>query len=346
MPSYRERVDAALRGEFPEDALDVASAAFHASLGDLRMVWGDVVEYLAGMPAAVRARLLAALPGRLEQVPSGPGLRHGLLYLCVALSQNLPVDILADERCAAVESMGEHWILQNHTYRYLARAEVAAGRGLPVATVATVRRTAQLVRDRDWLIFAGSLRGPALNVGELWADTALAETAALGEAWPALLAHAGSVNAAEPSARWEKVGRTLLEALGECAVRTLILSWLAMVGRPRTRPLVEPADDAGAGVNERLDPINVNAVQGLINLLSFTRADEDSTRALVRLVSVGLRTVPGHGPRSAKLAQAAVIALARQGDPISRMELSRLATWVSHQTTRRVIDAAVTQNWT
>lgn len=55
-PSYRERVDAALRGEFPEDALDVASAAFHASLGDLWMVWGEVVQHLAGQPAEVRAR--------------------------------------------------------------------------------------------------------------------------------------------------------------------------------------------------------------------------------------------------------------------------------------------------
>lgn len=130
------------------------------------------------------------------------------------------------------------------------------------------------------------------------------------------------------------------------AARTRILSWLALAGRPRTRRLAEPADGTGAAVNERLDPVNVNAARGLICLLSFTEADEDSAHALVRLVGVGLRTVPRHGPRSPKLAHAAVIALARQDDPASREELRRLATWVSHRTTRRVIDAAMVQGRT
>jgi hypothetical protein len=61
------------------------------------------------------------------------------------------------------------------------------------------------------------------------------------------------------------------------------------------------------------------------------RAQTRTPRVLVRLFGVGLRTLPRHGPCSRpKPAHTVVIALAPQGEPTSREELRRLATWVSH----------------
>lgn len=51
--------------------------------------------------------------------------------------------------------------------------------------------------------------------------------------------------------------------------------------------------------------------------------------------------VPGHGPRNAKVANAAVTALARLGDRTALDELRRLAERTHYRNTLRLIGAAL-----
>ncbi|MFB7493406.1 hypothetical protein ACFC09_01660 [Streptomyces sp. NPDC056161] len=339
--SYRERTDAALWSDVPETVLHVAVDAFRASSGDLLMVWGEMVQYLGRQPAEVRARLLATIPAVYEKVPVGSALQLGLLHLGVVLGEGLSADTMVAERIEAVAMMEDRWCVQHPALLHLARCELAAGRTLSPAVIATVRRTAQLIGDPGWAALAARLTDPVLNAGEQWADAALADVLVSGPAWYALLSHAATARAAKPTAKWRRTGCELITGVGEAAVRERVLSWLSPAGRGRSRPLVEKATDVWVAVNEQFDPFNANALRGLIWLLSFLPPDEDTVLALGSLVDTCLDVVPGHGPRNAKVANAAVNALARLGDRTAVDELRRLAERTQYRNTLRLIDAAL-----
>lgn len=108
---------------------------------------------------------------------------------------------------------------------------------------------------------------PVLNVGEEWAEQAMQDGSAPD--WQALLAHLTAATASKPSARWDKRARTLVGPLGDDSVRAAAVSWLALVGRPRTLPLEGPG--YGADVNTVYDPYNANALRGLAWLVSSCR---------------------------------------------------------------------------
>ncbi|MFE9611352.1 hypothetical protein [Streptomyces sp. NPDC006012] len=339
--SYRERTDAALWSDVPENVLHVAVDAFRASSGDLLMVWGELVQYLGRQPAEVRARLLEAVPAVYEKAPTGSALQLGLLHLGVVLGEGLPADIMVAERIEAVATMEDRWCVQHHALLYLARAELTAGRRLSPAVVATVRRTAQLIGDPGWAALAARLTDPVLNAGERWAEAALADILVSGPAWCAILSHAATARAAKPTAKWRRTAGALIADVGEAAVRERVLSWLSSAGQGRSRPLIEKTTDVWVAVNEQFDPFNADALRGLVWLLSFLPPDEDTVLALGSLVDTCLVVVPGHGPRNVKVANAAVHALARIGDRDALDELRRLAERTRYRGTLRLIDAAL-----
>ncbi|MER7930573.1 hypothetical protein ABTY96_46960 [Streptomyces sp. NPDC096057] len=343
-PSYRYRTDAALRGGEPQKVLDVAVAAYEASAGDLLTLWGQMIHYLGGQPAEVRAGLLDALPGRYRQAPPGSGLRNGLLHLAVVLGRGLPLDVLAAERREAVTALGDRWAVEDRTLLHLARAELAADAALPAAAVATVRRSAKLTQDPGWAALAARLTQPLLNVGEPWAEAALADVSALGPDWQALVAHAGTAWA-RPTAGWERAALGLLARVGEEAARERILSWLPLVGLARTRLPAEHDTGGRKAVQVQADPFNADFLRGLVLLLSVrgpgesAGSDERTVSALGSLIDTCTDAARQHGgPPSAKIANAAVVALGRLGDPLAVAELRRLAARTSYGNTRRLID--------
>ncbi|MGW0853670.1 hypothetical protein ACWD3D_00005, partial [Streptomyces sp. NPDC002690] len=235
--------------------------------------------------------------------------------------------------------VGHCWTVRDWTWLHLVHAELDAGRLLPPAAVATVRRTALLVDDPAWAALAARLTDPPLNVGERWSDVALADLAVLGAPWYGLVAHATTARTIRPTIKWERKADEWLVALGEARVREQILSWLSLVG-PRGPLLSAPATvDGWAAVDGRPDPYNGTVLRGLVLLLSRTEPDERTVTALGTLVDICLQDVPEHGPRDPKLANAGVSALVRLSlrDPAAMAELGRLESRTPRGNTRRLI---------
>ncbi|MFD6530957.1 hypothetical protein [Streptomyces sp. NPDC060184] len=336
-PGYRDRVQAELRGGAPPRALDVAALAHEACAGDLRKVWGEVVRHLGRQPAAMRGLLLEALPERYARAAPGSGLRLGLLHLDAVLGRDLPGSALAAERQEAVAGVGDHWAVRDQTWLHLVHAELDAGRPLPPAAVASVRRTALLVDDPAWAALAARLTEPLLNVGENWSDAALADLAVLGAQWRGLVAHAATARTIRPTVKWERKADESLTILGEAGVREQILTWLSLVGRRRTLPYSPGTAGRWTAVEGPPDPHNGNVLRGLVLLLSRMGPDERTVTALGTLVDLCLQQVPDGGPRDPKLANAAVSALGRLGDPAALAELGRLASRTPRGNTRCLI---------
>ncbi|MCF1595139.1 DUF4132 domain-containing protein [Streptomyces muensis] len=247
-----------------------------------------------------------------------------------------------DTRAALIDLAAEQDVHYDpgHLIR-LAELEQADGRELPGEFVAVVRRSYLTLWNGKKALAALVARfdEPAVNPGEAWSDEALAEVAELGDDWRRLLAHAATATAARPSAKWDRTGRTLIAALDADEVRERLLSWLRLVGRPRTRPLLPPR--YGPDPNATFDPYNADALRGLAWLLSLLPAHPETARALGALAEATLRKVPGLGPVNPKVANAAVNALARIDSEAALAELARLATRVTFKGTLKLLDTAL-----
>lgn len=340
-PSYREHVDAALKSDRPESALDVGLAAFGARSGDHFTAWNEVVQHLGRQAAPVRSRLLDALPGRYARAATASEGRLGLLHLCAVLAHDLPHEVLVAERRAAVAALDDRWVSQDRSLLYLAGTELYSGRALSSKTVATVRRSARLFGDPGWAALAAQLAEPVLSVGEAWADTALADARVAGPRWMRLLAHAATAMSARPTVAWERRASGLLIDMGNEAARERILSWINLVGLPRTSPVTEPENTLWPLPNERLDPFNADALRGLTWILALMPPGDDVALAMGVLADAALRPIPRHGLRSPKVANAAVNTLSRTKGPVAAAELRRLMGRVTHKRMLQTINNAL-----
>ncbi|MFE9439630.1 DUF4132 domain-containing protein [Streptomyces sp. NPDC006602] len=301
--------------------------------------WDEVLRELRELPAERRRELVHAVAERFPLVGDETENRCNALTLYALAADGLDDDPLAAERRKALDDLGRQYSLWSATlFHVLAEAESAAGRALSPAVVAVVRRSAQDRYCLDELVgLAKKLTEPVLNVGEVWADQAVRDTADAD--WQALLAHAATATASKPTARWDKRAAALADALGPDRVREAVLSWLALVGRPRTLPLDLRAYEAH--LNNAYDPYNATALRGLAWLLSVLPPHPDTPRALGALVETSLKKVAGLGPRNPKVANAGVIALARIDSEPALAELARLATRVTYKNTAKLLDSAL-----
>ena len=179
----------------------------------------------------------------------------------------------------------------------MAAAYVASGAPLSPGVIAAIRRMASHPAWSGKTVLAelaATLDDPVLNPGEAWSDAALADAAARGQAWWDLLGHAVTATSTKPSARWEKTARGLLSAVGERAAAERISAWLALVGQPRTIPLI----GRGRGAEKLFDSYNVAGMRGLAWMLGFAAADAESARTLAALTQAALRRLPGLAPCS------------------------------------------------
>ncbi|GAP46183.1 DUF4132 domain-containing protein [Streptomyces azureus] len=318
-----------------EEALRVVESS-HGSWGGS---WGQVLDQLRDLPAERRRELLHALADRFGQAGDDTKDRCRHLALCGLVSEGLDDDPLAAERHRALDDLARRqtfWYAAR--FDVLARAELAAGRPLSAPVVAVFRRAA-LDADRagDLTALARQLTDPVLNVGEAWAEQAMRD--ATTPDWRALLTHVLTATASKPTAKWDKEARGLLDTLGTDAVRETLLSWLALVGRPRTLPLEPRAWEPD--INSAYDPYNATALRGLAWLLSLLPPHPGTVRALGALVETSLRKVAGIGPRNPKVANAGVVALARIDSEAALAELARLATRVTYKNTAKLLGTAL-----
>ncbi|MEV0176731.1 DUF4132 domain-containing protein [Streptomyces sp. NPDC050803] len=308
--------------------------------------WGgeaqQVLQALRIVDDRFRSALVHRLAGHYHQLEPGTAARFHVVVLLRNLQDKTPADDHPlDTRPALIALNAEQDVLHD-TWQLirLAELELADGRELPGEFVALIRRTLLTTWGGKAKLgpLAAKLTRPVLNPGEAWADRAMAD---LSPAWERLLAHAATATSARPSAKWEQAGRALIASLGADDVRQRLVTWLWLVGRPRTHPLLHPGH--GVDPNAVFDPFNADALRGLAWLLSFLPPHPDTARALGALVGASLRKVPGLGPVNPKVANAGVNALARIDGEAALAELARLATRVTYKGTLKLLGTALDQ---
>ncbi|MEW2398621.1 DUF4132 domain-containing protein [Streptomyces sp. NPDC046862] len=343
----RERV---ADGDLRALAVDLLKAAV-ANDGLWDEYWDELLELLRELPVEVRQRLGDALVEQYHSAEAGPDARRNVLTLVGIISRGLPDDLLSEERVEELERVGRlHSFWYASRLEALAEQELAVGRALSPAVVAVFRRsTLDAYRSGPLREIVKKLPDPVpvLNVGEEWAERAMADAEGIegtGGAeraeWRALLAHVAGATASKPSTKWDQRAQELIDALRDERVRGTVLSWLGLVGRPRTFGL-EGWGYAEGDVNGAYDPYNANALRGLAWLLSLLPPHPDTARALGALVETSLKKVAGMGPRNPKVANAGVVALARINSEAALAELARLATRITYKATAKIVDTAL-----
>ena len=332
---------ASLPGLF--EARDLAGAArvfvrIDWPLGRVPSWGGSYARQVRGITADDAVELIHLIAREVR----GSGARRPAVLLG-ELSRLLPDEVLPDvcvDWLAGADRAGGGAVGWGGEVSRVVEACVASGVPLAPGLVAAIRRMAD---HPSWsgqgllAELAAAFPGLVLNPGEAWSDAALADTASRGQPWQDLLSHAVTASSAKPSARWEKTARGLLAAAGEPDAVERIGAWLALVGRPRTIPLV----GRGRGADELFDTYNVNGMRGLAWMLGFAAADAESARSLAWLVQVALRRLPGLGPRNPRVANAAVYGLSRMSGEAALAQLGRLAARVTYRGTLAQVDRAL-----
>ena len=310
--------------------------------GDWQGRAAEAVGAVEELGLSERAVTVEYLMNRLDQLSwHVPQVSGWMVDLVVLVSRGLPEAVLSRWRTQHLRQVEQSFTVSNALLlAKLAQAEIAEGRPLSPAVVGAIRRTGIENWQRAYLAdLIAAHREPAFNPGEPWADRALAHLAEAGPAWTALCVHVAGANTAKPSAKWQRTALQLMEGLEPAAVRAEVCSWLALSGTPRRTPLVFPY--GGEADPSQWDPYNEDALRGLAWLLSLLPEGADGVRVLAGLAETALRKLPGVGPRSPKVANAAVYALSRLPGPDALGQLARLAARVTFKGTLKQITTAL-----
>ncbi|MEU8210640.1 DUF4132 domain-containing protein [Micromonospora sp. NPDC049044] len=230
------------------------------------------------------------------------------------------------------------------------RTEYLAGRSHPAA-LATWRRTRIEFSFRD-MGDEDAAMWPTVNVGEKWADRAIADIEAMSEErrsrWQALLSHCLlGADKARPTAAWQKSARALLDAVGVDEFTDRLDDWLPLVGLPRSLPLRMTTccpghiDDFPPRLADRH---NVGVLWGLLWMRAMCPPSEETLRSLGHIAERAARKVPGHGPSSPKLANVAVAVLVDTEHPAALAQLARLASRLTYKSTLRIVEKGLTKH--
>ncbi|WP_052351624.1 DUF4132 domain-containing protein [Deinococcus pimensis] len=264
--------------------------------------------------------------------------QQSLTHMIVHVTARFGSTFDQDERAAVLDWLAGHDRLP---YDWIGPVEAFArtverwadDAPLPGPVVAALRRSDLSFTDQD---------GWEVSPGEAWTDALLAAldtSPGTRPAWSALLGHARTATSARPSDRWLRLAGTHLAAVGPDGFAERLAAWLPLVGRPRTVPLTFSVNPNG-DTNLIFDEFNANILRGLLWMLPLA-APQGAARLLGHVVQTSLRKVAGVGPRSPKIANAAVYALSRLEGEDALGQLTRLSTQVTFKTTLKEIQKAL-----
>ncbi|MFI7329779.1 DUF4132 domain-containing protein [Micromonospora aurantiaca (nom. illeg.)] len=308
--------------------------------------WRRTEELLAAQPAPVRQVVFDALT-----VPGESGDKQTRLIRVVRSGGGLDGSAWLG-RLGTQAWLGFNywsWHLNRFTWEAI-QAEASAGRVNPAA-LATWRRT-RLERSLSDISDEAERMWPIPNVGEQWADRAIADVEAMPadrrSAWEALLAHCPvEVDKAKPTAGWRKQARSLLDAVGVDDFTARLDDWLPLVGQARSLPLRMTACCPGHIKDmppRMIDRYNVGLLWGLIWMRTMCQPSEQTLRSLGQIAERAARKISGHGPASPKLANVAVAALVDTDHPAALAQLARLSSRLTYKSTLRLVEKGLARH--
>ncbi|MFC8296454.1 DUF4132 domain-containing protein [Micromonospora orduensis] len=311
-----------------------------------REVWARTTQLLAAQPAPVRQTVFDALT-----VPGENSDGRGTLIRAVRSGGGLDGAVWLDRLGGQAWLGFGYWSSQLKKFSWESiQAAEAAGRTHPAA-LATWRRTLVEYPSSDTTDEADRM-WPIPNVGEPWADRAIADIEAMPEdrraAWQTLLTHCPvGADKAKPTAAWRRTARRLLDAVGGDEFTARLDDWLPLVGQARTLPLRMTTCCPGHLTDaspRTIDRYNVGLLWGLIWLRTMLPSSEEALRSLGQIAERAARKIPGHGPASPKLANVAVAALVDTDHPAALAQLARLASRLTYKSTLRIVEKGLTQH--
>jgi len=193
---------------------------------------------------------------------------------------------------------------------------------------------------------AAAAKPSPVEPGEPWADAVSLELRGpAGAKWVALLEYAAGAVGSQPTQKWLKGSKPLVEAVGIDAFATSMGKWLELAQRPRTAAMnQEQLRVTAFGLHDPMadlfSPKNEEALKGLVWIAGG--ADRPALAGgLGMLAERCYKKIPQIGPRSAKVANACLVALTSMTGRQATAELSRLKSIVKQPTGRKMIERAL-----
>ena len=190
-----------------------------------------------------------------------------------------------------------------------------------------------------------------LNTGEAWTDALLVELGRLDDEargrWQAYLDHCRTAKSSKPSKRWLTEVGSRLDAMGAAQVTNIVCNTLAHVGRPGATRKLNYGGWTHYAEPTQIHDTHANLLRGMVWSTSMVRAEMELKDQLITAVGdaaeLCFQKIPNVGPRSPKVGNACLQALASMEDLSAIAQLGRLKSRAKHASTRKQIARALEQ---
>ena len=192
-------------------------------------------------------------------------------------------------------------------------------------------------------ILLGEMEASPLEAGEAWSDAALASMngreSERRSGWFELFAHCSTATSANPSGKWSKAARKLLEKkVTREDFREQMLAWFPRVNEPRTADSLHSTYIRAGAMT--LTDAHMDILRGLAWMCGFAE-DRELARALTALAISAFKKIPGIGPRATRVGNACITALGMMPGLDAVGQLALLKVKVKFGTAQKAIDKAL-----
>lgn len=197
--------------------------------------------------------------------------------------------------------------------------------------------------NRRWMLKLNEFIGETeaslpLQVGDVWADAAIADLKLLDTAqkntWAGLLVHCLNASGSTPSTKWLNTADKFLSVIGLNTFHETVTHWFSLADKPRSTQT-----HAYDQVQMFLD-VNGTILKGLVWCCSKIDSPEIAN-VLTKLAISCYKKIPGVGPRATKVGNACFWALANLPNENGAAQLSILKTRIKINSAQKLIGIAL-----
>lgn len=189
---------------------------------------------------------------------------------------------------------------------------------------------------------------PIHKNGEVFAEAILDFLNGMKESelrsWGKMLSHAADSEPGSPTKKWMKLGREIIDDIGEDTLKHKLMEWLPLINKPSVNN-DQRAINYSHGYTHTPDPMtyidaHLAALKGFAWYCGLINDD-----ALTRIIGAAgvsaYQKVPGVGPRATRLGNAAVWALGNIGSDAALAQLALMKVKVKFGTAQKSIEKAL-----